>query len=303
MPASLYLTSGDYATYGLPVGTTTAQVNRASVLIDAHLKRPEGLVYTPDSAGNPAFMEAADVQMSFTLASAIAPGKNVVVNLNGPYQALNIGEVLIADAATPSLCEALIVISNVNGQVTFANVMNSHALGATLDAGQVITEQRYMPKNRPIIMAGRTPLLRIVSGIGRYAYPRRGDQFGSNTDDFNLLATYSQFGGPPQWEVFDTTQSTGWDARTGQIWIPAGIMLAYYTEVKVRYVAGFPVSAIPTPVKLACARIITALGNDPGLGAAKSYRAGDTAVEKFSASILDDDTKDQLRPYRINGVV
>lgn len=304
MPASAYLNgASDLTTYGLAASTSTAKVNEASTLIDAHLKRPEGLVWTPDTAGNPCCMATPDPQLTFTLGAPISPGQNVTVQIAGPLSVLEPGEVLVIDRSDKTKIEALKVISNTNGLVIFENVINAHASGAVLASGLLITEQRYMPKNRPIIMAGRTPLIRILSGMGRYAYPRRGDAFGSNTDDFNLLATFSQFGGPPQWEIFNTTQNTGIDPRTGQVWIPSGIMLAYYTEVKLRYVAGFPVSAIPQPIKLATARVIKSLANDPGIGAAKSYRAGDTAIEKFAASILDDDTKDMLRPYRINGVV
>lgn len=302
MPPSSYLSSGDYSTYGVP-SATAAQVTQASVLIDAHLKRPEGLVWSPDSAGNPAYMSAASPDLSFVLGTAVSPGKNVVATVTGPIATLNVGEVLIADRANPAAVEPLTIISNVNGQVTFATAINAHAPSATLEAGLVISEQRYMPKGRPVIMIGRTPVMRIISGIGRYAYPRRGDAMGSNTDDFNLLATFTQFGGPPQWEVFDTTQNTGVDARTGQVWVPAGIMLAYYTEVKLRYVAGFQSSAIPSAIKLACAKLVRALGNDPGLGPAKSYRAGDTAVQMFADTMISGDMVDALRPYRITGLV
>jgi hypothetical protein len=302
MPASSYLSGGDLATYGVP-NATAAQVTQASVFLDAYLKRMEGLVWTPDSQGNPCCMASPDPELTFNLVGSIAPGQNVAAQLSGPQSALQAGETLVIDRTDSAKIEALQVVSNLNGQVVFANVMNAHSNGAQLGSGLLISEQRYMPKNRPIVFVGRTPLVRIVSGIGRYAYPRRGDQYGSSTDDFNLLATYTQFGGPPQWEIFNTQQNTGFDPRTGQVWIPAGIMLAYYTEVRLQYVAGFAASALPSAVKLVCARLVKAIINDPGLGAAKSYRAGDTAVERFAATLIDEDSANLLRPFRINGVV
>jgi len=50
--ASAYLAGTDLEADGVPTATP-AQVQRASALIDAYLKRPEGCVWAPDTAGNP----------------------------------------------------------------------------------------------------------------------------------------------------------------------------------------------------------------------------------------------------------
>jgi hypothetical protein len=75
-------------------------------------------------------------------------------------------------------------------------------------------------------------------------------------------------------------------------------MLVYYSEVKVRYVAGFQYSNLPPEIKMACAQLITALANDPGIGNFRSAQAGDTKLERFAASNLSDDVKQMLRPWQ-----
>jgi hypothetical protein len=301
---SQYIQLGEAEQYGLKAADTN-RIVQASALIDAYLKRPEGLVWAPDSTGLPCYMAALAPRMSFTLRSAIAPGTNVPVSLNGPVQQLIPGDVLILDRVMPSVgtsvTEACIIATTTGPTggiaITLQTVINAHAQGATADWGLVIEEQRYMPDNRPITRSSRTPLVRLISGIGRYGYGRRGAGANYNMEQFNLLAALSKFGGPPVWELWQPALNYSWDQETGQIWAPAGIMLAYYSEVKVHYVAGFQQSAIPSIVKLACAQLIEAIKSMPGMGNIKSVKAGDTSIAMATASRLDADTKNQLRPY------
>jgi hypothetical protein len=118
-------------------------------------------------------------------------------------------------------------------------------------------------------------------------------------DEFNLLASLTAFGGPPAWEFFPL-QSTGIDPETGQVWVPAGVMLAYYSEVNLWYVAGYAQGNIPDAVKFACAQLITAAINYPqfAAGNVKSFKAGDTQIQMFAATMLSDDSKRQLDPFR-----
>lgn len=294
---SLYIQSADYATYGLPGATTAAQVTQASALIDAYLYRPEGLLWAPDGTGAPCYMSGLAPTFTMTAAAGVSAGANVVAPLTGPASMLQAGDVLVLDRATPSLTEACVIASITGNTATLKNVLFSHAPNVTLDAGLLIEEQRSLSEYRPITFASKTPLQRVVSGTGRYAYGRRGSADNFNMDQFNLLAAVSQFGGPPIWEVFSAS-NVGIDSPTGQVWIPAGVMLAYYSEVKLRYVAGFQYANLPSAVKLACAGLVQALTNNLALGAIKSYKAGDTAIEKFIDSVIDSDTRHSLNPYR-----
>ncbi len=299
---SQYLTLQDCQQYGL-TSATSPQIIQASALIDAYLRRPEGLVWAPDSTGNPCYMTALVPSASMTLTGGISPGANVAVTLSGNPQILQVGDVVIVDRATPALTEACVIATTTsppNGAqaITFQKVINAHALGATVELGLVIEEQRYMPENRPLTQLSRAPLVNVISGVGRYGYGRRGDHADYNMEQFNLLAAVNKFGGPPVWELFQSAYPSGWDVQTAQVWVPAGIMLAYYSEVKLRYIAGFNgVAAVPGPIKNACVEIMQAQQNAPPLGNVKSFKAGDTAVARFSASLLSDDTKAALSSY------
>lgn len=304
---SIYLEPADYATYGAG-SATAAQVTQASALIDAYLKRPAGLIYTPDETGQPCYMSALNPELTFTAQAAFGPGNGIQVNVNGPTAMLQVGDCVVLDrVANPSLVEA-VQVTSISGQqltlgTTAANVPNgvmfTHASGCTMETGLLITERRYQPKMRSEVMLAHIPVARVVGGTGRYGYGRRGDAAAYNTDNFNLLASLMKFGGPPAWEIWPANTSAGIEAETGLLWVPAGIMLAYYSEVKVRYVAGFQYSNLPSDVKLACAQLIGTMMNNPNLGDVSMYQAGDTKVQQFASSVISDDIKAMLGPYRV----
>ncbi|WP_234775180.1 hypothetical protein [Paraburkholderia tropica] len=307
MPSS-YLTSTDYATYGLPSSTSAGQVTQASTLIDLYLKRPEGLVWSPDGTGAPGWMAALSPTMTFQCAGPISPGQNVTVELTGGVATINVGDVLILDRGNSAIAEPVAVVSFGNGlqsiagvtppvQVTLQNVVFEHPGPCTLDAGMVLKQHKFMPDGRPVTNLAYTPIARLLAGQGRYGYGRRGASSRYQVDEFNLLASLSHFGGPPVWEFFPMV-NTGVDFETGQLWVPAGVMLAYYSEINLWYLAGYPASGIPAAIKMACANVIQAQASVPQLGAVKSYKAGDTALERFAATLLDEDTKAMLAPYR-----
>lgn len=304
---STYLQSADYAEYGVPAATAQ-QVRQASILIDAYLLRQHGLIYTADANGNPCFMSAMTPELTLTGVGAFGPGNGLTVRANGPLGMLQVGESVVLDRANPASMEVVQItgIDTAAGTVllgsTAANqpsgVQFAHADGCTMETGLVITEKRYLPKNRSEVMLSYPPIARIVGGTGRYAYGRRGDAAGFDMNSFNLLASLNKFGGPPAWEIWPANTAAGVDAATGQLWVPAGIMLAYYSEVKVRYVAGFQYSNLPSEIKLACAQIIQAMINNPQLGDVSAYKAGDTSVSQLSSSILSQDVKSMLQPWR-----
>lgn len=301
---SAYLQPTDYAAFGVP-NATAAQVTQASVLIDAFLRRPDGLIYVPDANGNPAYMQSRAPEFSFQAQAAFGPGNAVQVAVTGPVGVLNVGDAVVLDRANKERLETVqisaisgnVLTLGTNGAQMPQGVQFAHAQACTIETGLVITEQRYMPKMRSTIILSATPVSRVIGGTGRYAYGRRGDAGGSNVDDYNLLAAVTQFGGPPVWEVWPANTAAGIDARTGQIWVPAGIMLAYYSEVRVRYVAGYQYANLPDTVQLACAQLVTAIANDPGVGNFSAVQAGDTKLARFAASNLSDDVKAMLQPF------
>ena len=308
--ASTYLQSADYAAYGVP-SATAAQVSQASTIIDAYLRRPAGLIYVPDSTGQPCYMQVLAPELTFTAVNGFGPGIGIQVQVNGPTAMLQVGDCVILDRANPSITEAVQVTSAVGQILTLGNsaanvpngVMFAHSAGCTMETGLLITERRYIPKMRPEISVSNVPVARVVGGTGRYGYGRRGDAASYNTDNFNLLASLSKFGGPPAWEIWPANTSAGVESITGQIWVPAGIMLAYYSEVKIRYVAGYQYSNLPSEIKEACAQIILAQQALPAMGNTKMYQAGDTKIENFAATVINDDVKGMLAAWRVRAFV
>jgi len=300
---SAYLQTGDLPAYNVP-NATASQIQQASLQIDTYLGRSEGLVWSPDSDGNPCYMSGLQPELTLSLNSPINPGQNVVVGVSGPTGMLQVGSVLIADRANQSLVEALVVASVSGQNVTFESVANSHAANATLDSGLTIVEQRTMPENRPITAVSKTPVMRMISGVGRYGYMRRSEDSVGSIDTYNLLAVMSKFGGPPAWEAW-TPQANSIDPKTGMVWVPAGVLLAYYTEVRMHYVAGWAQANLPAPIKQACANIINNIMGTNGLpGTAQKFQAGDTSFQRFGTQpgvlnslVIDDDTKQLLQPY------
>lgn len=296
MPSS-YLQSTDYATFGVPVSTSAGQVNQASAIMDGYMARPEGLLWTPDAKGNPCYMSAKTPLIVLTSSGSIAVGQNVNVTVTGGYAGIQPGMVAILDRANPSLTEACIVNSVTGNVVQLTNVQLSHAPGCLLEFGMVIFEERQMPSGRPITVVSRTPVMMVLAGQGRYGYPRRGNSGAYAVNEYNLLAAVTKFGGPPIWEIFDQTK-VGVDPNTGELWAPAGILLAYYTEIRFSYIAGYQYASLPSQIKQACANIINSMTNMPMNGSIKSQRAGDTGLERFGATYFDEDTKSMLDPFR-----
>ena len=274
---------------------------RASSIIDAYLKRPEGLVYNTDASGAPCSMAAASASMTFKLSSAIAAGSNITATVTPALVKQDyVGKVLVLDNTSATVREAC-VISSVTGnnQVTLLTVQFPHAVGAVAQTGLTISEDRSVPSKRSIARLARWPVVNVVSILGRYAYGRRSDQVGGLYQEMNLLAAVQTFGGPPQWIPVPVAQCS-WSDSTGEIWIPAGLLMAYYSDVRIEYIAGYAVGNVPDPVVHATAAVASALiGSSSELGGqVRLMRAGDTEIQRFAASVLDDDARRSLEPFK-----
>ena len=313
---SAYLTQGELSQYGLPPTTSGAQIAQASALVDTYLDRKAGLQWMPDYSGLPCYMAALSSSLSIKLPSAISAGSNVTVTLPGPNPGGMgnglasttgiVGTTVILDRATSlqtgsgtdNVCEACVITNVVGNTITLLNVQQPHAQGALMEWGLVISEQRPLPSKRAITRLADWPIRRIHAGVGAYRYGRRNDQQAGLYDDRNLLSIMQTFGGPPAWQLFSTIACDFSDV-SNEVWIPSGIQMAYYSDVRLWYVAGFPQSAIPEIIKQATAGIILANINTQGLqGGVKEARAGDTALSRFTNSVLDADMKAEINKYR-----
>lgn len=296
MPSN-YLQGADQSAYGASAATAT-QIQQASLLIDGYTQRPMGLVWSPDGNGNPAYMLAATPALTLTASGPIAIGQNVNVTVTGPLQGVTVGMALLLDRVSTSFTEVVNVTAINGSTLTLANVLFAHSGAPTLEGGMFIQERKTMPKARPLTTLTQAPVARVLAGRGRYGYSRRGSQNEYAVNEFNMLAALQRFGGPPVWETFDVSH-TDVDSTTGSLWIPSGIMLAYYTDVDVTYVAGYPQAALPAEIKQACANIVAAIMNAPMNGSVQTLRAGDTQVTRFESSYIDKNTAELLAPYRV----
>ena len=297
---SVYIDPTEYAAYGLPATTTVAQIQQASTQVDAYLQRKQGCVWTPDATGNPCYMSACQPSLTLTSTGPIAPGDQVTVPYTGaPLNIEQIGEVVIIDRTSSGVMEACAIAAIATGSITLASVANNHPAGAEMDLGMTIYEQRTVPHNRSIARVAQYPVLRLVSGIGRYGYGRRTDQMKGTYQEFNLLATISAFGGPPPWVFFDTTQCSI-ASDTAEIWVPPGVLLAYFTDVRLRYIAGWQKENLPYQIKQATANILNAMTSLPVSTTIKSFRdsASGISVDRWGATLLSDDTKSILTPFQ-----
>lgn len=305
--ASSYLvTTAEYETYGVPF-TSPAQVTRASLLVDHYLRRPEGCVYGLDANGQPCYMVAKAPSLVYTTSFIIPMGTNVVVLLPGYVGDSDslIGETVVLDRLIPSITEVCIVQAVANGQITLTNVQFPHigtTTPVTLEFGMSVQEELTMPNQRSIARLSEWPIAQLQSGLGRYGYGRRLDQTLGYFYDANLIATVSAFGGPPAWVPFFVPASS-LNPQTGDLWVPAGTLLAYYTDIKVRYIGGWSQASLPPQIKVATATIIHALSAAPMGPQIRRFNAGKTQIERFADTVLDPDIKSMLRPYMANWMI
>src|ERR1700691_5650267 len=109
MAYTSYIQSSEVATYGVS-DATASQLSAASLLVDGELLRPEGLLWTPDGNGMPAYMTNKTSSRSLKIPAGVAPGSSVVITI--PFTQFSfqqVGEVVILDAASQTLCEACVI--------------------------------------------------------------------------------------------------------------------------------------------------------------------------------------------------
>lgn len=296
MPSE-YLLADERVNYGVP-NATTPQIQQASILVDAHLKRPEGLEYIANSVdGSPVCMFAKTPSATFTVAGGLATGTDVVATLSGPLQMLKKGAALTVDKSAVTKAETLLVKSVNGATVTFERVLYAHTAPATLEAGLLIDESKHLASGRGVMLMARTPVVQFFSVEGRYGPTRRGNYPFPHGMDFDLVQIASQFSPQGVWEQVNLAQ-LDFQPDTGEVWLPAGMLMAPFTEVRVGYVAGFRREHIPSQIKQVVANLIQNQAASPLAGNVKLIRAGDTQIERFLATVMGQDELKELESFR-----
>jgi hypothetical protein len=289
-----YILEQDQLVFGVP-DASVAQILIATSIINAYLRRPEGLLWGTDGNGLPAYMLNKTPTISVSPTAIISPGTNVHIATNSPFGPQTVGEVVILDRGTTNITEGCTITQVSGNTITLDSVSFTHQTTATIDFGLTISEEVPMPSGRATVRTTRGPIARLISGFGRYGSARRSQQYGIL--DSNLLAFAGYFGGPPAWTQFPVADCDI-SYATGQIWIPPGLLLAHFTDVRLHYVAGWSKLNLPPAIKQATANIVRAAIDTPFGGNIKSLKAGNATMERFNSSALSDDTKALLEPYK-----
>lgn len=306
MAASAYIkTAAEKEEYGIPLATPV-EIMRASSLVDHYLRRPKGCVWTADSVGKPAYMAGATASLTYTSYDLIVPGDTVTVQVEeyvGQDDSL-VSDILVLDRLKAT-SEACVVLNSAPGEITFRTVEKTHdgtTTPFTLERGLVVEEEKPLPGQRSVTRLSEWPIANILSAVGRYGYGRRSDQKVGYSNDVNLLSTMSAFGGPPTWNPFSIPASS-LNPTTGDFWVPAGLLLAYYTDIKARYVGGWPENGLPPEIKIATATLVERIRDAPFGPTVRRFNTGKISIERFADSLIDPDTKTMLRPFMANWMI
>lgn len=176
-----------------------------------------------------------------------------------------------------------------------SSLINTYCRRPTLAIVQFTERVRVMPgrnnlrlTNLPLaIVSGETSPL--ISGRGRYASPRRGE----DTTMWELAEIALVYALPGTWVDLDVS-TFDYFAETGEVsWLGNPLGLAF-DEIELVYTAGF--SQVPDPVKFACAQLVKNAQATPAL----NVRAGtlnSMHLEYFSDTLIDSTVQGMLAPY------
>lgn len=133
-------------------------------------------------------------------------------------------------------------------------------------------------------------------GYGRQTYAAAYPDFGAFINPLTFLAVC---GGPVPWVPIDVSM-IDFDPLTGELWIPAGLILGQYSEVLLVYNSGFNPLRMPRMVKQVCASV---LKNALASGNATTFLTGMSLAKSganysFGGSILDPRLSAMLSPFR-----
>jgi hypothetical protein len=85
---------------------------------------------------------------------------------------------------------------------------------------------------------------------------------------------------------------------TGEVWVPPGAINAVFSDVRLRYVAGYSAANLPGAIKAATSTAVQSAQNFPELvGNLKSLQAGGSKIERFADTLLDAGTQATLQSF------
>jgi hypothetical protein len=208
----------------------------------------------------------------------------------------NLAEVdVLADEqmyATPDELFTLYGVTVTEAQVRMAqNLINVHCSRPTLWPHEYEAELS-IPSDRNEVVLHYRPVIKLLDAAGRYGYGRR-DRRQMNVINVDYLAVMAVTGNPPQFNAIDVAQIDV-DPATGICWLPAGLFLVSYSQVRLKWLAGFV--DMPARVKMAMMLLINSICAK-GEGDRTQYSVGKVSRTFATASYFTQDIERALAPF------
>lgn len=299
MGACPYIQPADYAAFGIP-DAQAFQVDQASRGVDSYLGRPEGLLWSADANGQPAWMTGMTPSRTFAIPASVQPGQGVQVTIPfAQFGSQTVGEVVILDRANAQAAEACVVSAVSGNTLTLDSVQFAHPTQVAMDFGLTILQEcRIKEASRRVVRVARWPLAQMMCAFGRFVPERRGSQLARSGAVTFPLAELAGGAAPPDWAEFSLS-ACDINYETGAVTIFPGLPQSGFNEARLRYVAGWQYATLPEAIKRATANLVrNAIDSADLPGNVRMVKSGDAAMEKFRDSVLDADTVSLLQPYR-----
>lgn len=156
---------------------------------------------------------------------------------------------------SPEKLLAMYGMTATEGQIRFAMTIVNTVTNRISIWPEEYEERKSIPSDRNQITLSVTPVLQILHCAGRYGYGRR-DRRAMNQINSDYIAALAVFGSPPRFSAINVDEIDLYGA-TGEVWLPTGLFLINYSEVQIRYKAGF--TQIPDRINAALAEIINTI--------------------------------------------
>ena len=150
------------------------------------------------------------------------------------------------------------------------------------------------------VMMADGNLSAILSCSGRYGYGRQDLGGGFGDAAFLTPATLlTAYGGPAPWIPIDIVDAT-YEPKTGELWLPAGLLYARYSEIKVTYNSGFDPRTPPIGIKFVCASTVkNLLAKGDGTTGMRSFTLSKSGANAtFDSAVIDATLDAMLGPYK-----
>jgi hypothetical protein len=137
----------------------------------------------------------------------------------------------------------------------------------------------------------------ILYASGRYV-PNRRDYGVSDFRADAMISPYDTmafFGGPALW-IPVCVQFIDYDAKTGEVWLPANIFQYRFSEVIITYTAGYDPNNLPRSLKMATAQLVKNLMASGGVTGISKFGGAGLNVS-LQPNVIDASIKSLLKPF------